>query len=98
MSDTIEDLRRRLFETIDGVKAGTTTVEVAKTIGDLSQVIVNSAKVEVDYLRATDGGESAFISTAVGHANLPKGLPSTGKPESLPNGITGVYRHLLKDD
>ena len=26
------------------------------------------------------------------------GLPSTGKPESLPNGITGVYRHLLKDD
>lgn len=98
MSDTIEDLRRRLFETIDGVKAGTTTLEAAKTIGDLSQVIVNTAKVEVDYLRATDGGESAFINTAVGRANLPKGLPSTRTPEGLPNGITGVYRHLVKDD
>lgn len=94
MSHTIEDLRRRLFETIDGVKAGTTTVEQAKTIGDLSQVIVNTAKVEVDYLRATDGGESSFISTAVGRANLPGAV----KPGALPSGINGVYRHLLKDD
>ena len=91
MSHTIEDLRRRLFETIDGVKAGTTTVEQAKTIGDLSQVIVNTAKVEVDYLRATDGGESSFISTAVGRANL----PGAAKGEPLPSGITGVRRHLI---
>lgn len=80
---TIEDLRRRLFETIDGVKAGTVSVDQAKTISELSQVIVNTAKVEVDYLRATDGGESEFISTAIGAKNLP-------------SGITGIVQHRLK--
>lgn len=97
MSQTIEDLRRRLFETIDGVKAGTTTVEQAKTIGDLSQVIVNTAKVEVDYLRATDGGESSFISTAVGRANLPQGIGST-ENKVLRSGVLSITRHTMGDD
>ncbi len=74
MSKTIEDLRERLFAAIDGVKAGTTSIEQAKTISDLSQVIVNTAKVEVDYLRATGGGESEFIATAIGASNLPQGI------------------------
>lgn len=97
MSHTIEDLRRRLFETIDGVKAGTTTVEQAKTIGDLSQVIVNTAKVEVDYLRATDGGESSFISTAVGRANLPPAIGGT-ETKALRSGILSITRHTMGDD
>ena len=79
---TIADLRRRLFETIDGVKAGTIDIEKAKLVGDLRQVIVNTAKVEVDYLRATGGGESTFIHTAIGADNLP-------------NGITSITRHTL---
>lgn len=77
MSHTIDDLRARLFDAIDGVKAGTVSIEQAKTISDLSQVIVNTAKVEVDYLRATDGGESSFISSAVGQSNLPPGITTS---------------------
>lgn len=80
---TIDDLRKRLFETIDGVKDGSITIEKAKTIGDLSQVIVNSAKTEVEYLRATGGGESAFIASAIGQDNLPE-------------GILGIRQHRLK--
>lgn len=84
---TIEQLRTRLFETIDGVKAGTIELDRAKVVSELSQVIVNSARVEVEYLRATGGGESAFIDTAIGAGNLPEGLP---------NGITSITRHKLK--
>lgn len=86
MSHTIDDLRRRLFETIDGVKAGTTTVDQAKTISELSQVIVNSAKVEVDYLRATEG-RSAFI---------PAALDESEEQRELPNGMVRVVQHRIK--
>jgi cell shape-determining protein MreC len=80
---TIADLRRRLFETIDGVRDGSIDIDKAKLVGDLSQVIVNTAKVEVEYLRTTGGGESTFIDTAIGADNLP-------------NGITAITRHTLK--
>ena len=58
---TIDDLRRRLFEAIDGVTTGTLDLDRARQISDLAQVIVNTAKVEVDFLRATDGGDSPFL-------------------------------------
>lgn len=82
-SFTINDLRSRLFATIDGVRDGSVSIDQAKQISDLSQVIVNTAKVEVDYLRANNGGESSFIETAVGNGNLP-------------TGITGRMVHRLK--
>ena len=62
MSDnTIEDLRRRLFAAIDGVTDGTLELDKARQVSDLAQVIINSAKVEVDFVRATDGRDSAFL-------------------------------------
>ena len=86
--NTIEDLRRRLFEAIDGVRDGTLPLDRAKIVGDLSQVIVNSARVEVDYRRLTDQGESPFLEPAERDQETP--------PEQLPNGIVGIRRHLLK--
>lgn len=55
MKNKIEDLRDHLFEAIEMLKSGDTsmTIEKAKTISDLSQTIINSAKVEVDFIRAT---------------------------------------------
>lgn len=61
MTTHIDDLRRRLFDAIDKVTDGTMSVEQARQVSDLSQVIVNSAKVEVDYLRVTNGSKSGFI-------------------------------------
>lgn len=82
--NTVEDLRAELFKTIRALRDPTNPMEVAraKAISDVAQTIINSAKVEVEYLKANGGGESGFIS-ATGNRNLPP-------------GITGVRRHRLK--
>lgn len=80
---TIDDLRATLFATLDGLKAGTIDVDKARAINEISKTITDTAKVEVDYLKATGGGNSAFISSAIGSDNLPP-------------GITGVTRHRLR--
>lgn len=81
MSKNISDLRDAMFETIQALKDGKITVEQAKAMSDIGQVIINSAKVEVDYIRANNGGESSFID-AIGNDNLPP-------------GVTGITRHRL---
>lgn len=81
MSKTIEDLRAALFAAIDGVSNGTLSVEKAKCISDLSQVMVNSARVEAEYVKAVGGDmTSEFL-----------------EPKSeLPPGITGSIVHKLR--
>ena len=52
----IQDLRDHLFETIELLKDSETnhmTVEKAKAIAGIGSVIINSAKLEIDYLKAT---------------------------------------------
>lgn len=79
MSKNIADLRELLFETIEGVKSGKLDIDRAKMIGELSQVMVNSAKVEVQYAQATGQKGSGFLE----------------KPEELPAGITGIRQHRM---
>lgn len=57
----INDLREELFDTIQKVKDGKIKPEDAKIISELSQVIINSAKAENDYLKITNGTGSGFI-------------------------------------
>jgi len=54
MANNIEELRSILFDTIREVKRGEIDLDKAKAIENLSQTIINSAKVEVDYMRVTD--------------------------------------------
>jgi len=79
---TIVDLRERLFTTIDAVKAGTLDVERARVVGQLAQVIVHSARVEVEFHKSHGSGKSAFLE------------PPT-EPAPLPPGIVGVRQHRL---
>lgn len=79
---TLAGLRAHLFEALQAVKAGSLELDQARAVNELAKTIVDTAKVEVDYLRTTGGGESAFIDTAVGASNLPQ-------------GITGITRHRL---
>jgi hypothetical protein len=54
----ITDLRDHLFEIIELLKDEDQThmtIEKAKAISDVAQVIINTAKLETDYIRATDG-------------------------------------------
>lgn len=101
MSKTLEDLRETLFDAIDGVKGGTLAVDKARAINDLGQAIINSAKVEVDYLRVSAEKRSRFLGPAAPALPAPggEGAPPPPAPApSLPNGIVSVRRHLLKDD
>ena len=94
---TIEDLREHLFAAIQGVRDGTLTIERAQTVSQLAQVVVNTAKVEVEFMGAAKRTESRFLAglPAPGGAGSAPGAPPAAP---LPNGIVGVRRHLLKDD
>ena len=54
MKNKIEDLRNHLFETLEMLKDGDIDVERAKAVSGVAQTIINSAKVEIDYLRVTE--------------------------------------------
>lgn len=63
MSKKIQDLRDSLFDTMELVKTGKLDVEKAKAITEIAQVIVNSAKAEVDFLKhVNQQGNTGFIS------------------------------------
>ena len=72
----IEDLRDHLFETLEALKDEKKPMELdrAKAIVDVSQVIVNSAKVEVDYLRAIG-------ATSTGSGFIPQDVRLLGVEE-----------------
>lgn len=80
MNHDITALRVHLFAALQGVKDGTLDLDKARAINEISKTITDTAKVEVDYLRATGSGESAFIKP---------------DDSTLPTGITGVVRHRL---
>jgi hypothetical protein len=64
MKNKIEDLRNHLFETIEALKDSDKPMPLdrAKAIADVAQVIINSAKVEVDFMRAVDASKgTGFI-------------------------------------
>ena len=100
---TINDLRSELFSTLKMLKdeKNPMDLERAKAITDVAQVIINSAKVEVDHIRAVGSGDTGFIPRAT-----PPALPpaSTGEPMKLPNGTevvaetkgATVTRHTLR--
>ncbi|SCX92479.1 hypothetical protein SAMN05216420_101350 [Nitrosospira sp. Nl5] len=82
MANNITELRLHLFETIAALKDKDKPMDIdrAKAISDVAQVIINSAKAEVDYIKATGGViESDFL-----------GAPVNERPR------LGVITHRLK--
>lgn len=49
----IEKLRESLFSALEGLKDKTMDVATAKAMSDISQTIINSAKVEIDFQAQT---------------------------------------------
>lgn len=57
----IEDLRNHLFEVIEMLKDGDIEMDKAKTISEVAQVIINSAKVEVQFIKEVGNSNSKFF-------------------------------------
>ena len=60
----ISDLRDHLFETLEALKDPDNPMDVerAKAISDVAQVLINTAKVEVDLVRAVSGSQVASMT------------------------------------
>ncbi|MDP1586617.1 MAG: hypothetical protein Q8M07_02640 [Prosthecobacter sp.] len=55
MKNKIEDLRDHLFTVIEALQDADNPMEIAraKAIADVAQTIINSAKVEIQFIEAT---------------------------------------------
>lgn len=89
----LDDLRVALFATLEGVKSGTLDLERARAVNEVAKTLVDTAKVEVDFLRATDGSQSTFIGTQA--PALPDASRRGEVTSPAPNGITGIVRHRM---
>lgn len=91
MANDITELREALFETLRGLKNGNLDPEKARAINETAQTLVNTAKVEIDYLRTTAASsDSAFFGAKPDVPQLPGGTSVVGKAP----GVT-VTRHRL---
>ena len=68
----ITDLRNHLFEVIEKLQEGDIDLDHAKAIAEVGAVLVETAKVEVQFLRTVKGGMlSGFWDDST--KNLPNG-------------------------
>ena len=89
MSQDIQTLRAELFATLRAVKDGTMDLDRARSFNEISKTIVDTAKVEVDYIRATQGEfRSDFIQPAKPSSHM--------LPADAMNGIKSITRHVLE--
>lgn len=77
----VNTLRALLFDTINQLKDPDKPMEIdrAKTIADVAQVIINSAKVEVDHARITGGIPSTVFLPEKNVSGQPKSASYTHK-------------------
>lgn len=72
MSNNINSLRDTLFATLQEVKTGTMEIDRARAVADVAQCIIATAKVEIDYAKATGADiNSTLIETDRHRTALP---------------------------
>lgn len=79
MKNKISDLRNHLFATIEGLldPEQPMDIERAKAVSAVAQTIINSAKVEVEYLELTGAKGTGFIPDEKA-VSEPEGRPLVG--------------------
>lgn len=80
MSNTIDDLRKHLFDTLDGLKDKEKPLDIerAKAVCDVAGKIIETAKVEVSYLNVVGGRGSGFIPQGLLPPTQPPPAPRLG--------------------
>lgn len=84
MQQNIQDLRSKLFKVMDDLQAGTIDVPKAKALNETAQVLVNTAKVEISFMRLNGSLGSGFIPVTKGkNPQLKEGNDSRGKSKKV---------------
>lgn len=88
--NNISTVRQHLLDTLSDLRNRENPMEVerARAVADVARVLVDSAKVEVDFIKASGATGSEFLL----HPEQQVTSVGTG----LPPGITGIRRHTLK--
>lgn len=90
----INELRQQLLDTLKDLRNREQPMEPdrARAIAQVATVLVDSAKAEIDYIKATGSDRSDFIEPVpqITTDASGAGLPGPG------NGIVTITRHRLK--
>lgn len=94
----ISTLRRHLLDQVKALRAAGAEdvqreIDRSKAVAELAQAVVATAKVEVDYLKATNQTSTPFLEAPPDQPYLPEAAGTQGLPR---NGITSVVRHRLQ--
>lgn len=78
----IDDLRNHLFETLEALKDADAPMDLdrARTVADVARVLIDSAKVEVEFLKVTGGVNSTGFLPDGDQGEVPKLPAKTGRP------------------
>lgn len=94
MSSHINELREHLMETLAGLRDRDNPMEPdrARAVAQVASVLVDTAKVEVEFLKATHGDRSDFLGKQ--EEDLPE-LPNNSNTPTAHNPFPTVVRHRL---
>lgn len=96
MTTHINTLRDHLMQTLAGLRDRDNPMEPdrARAVATVASVLVDTARVEVDYIKATGGDTSGFLG---GKPPAPE-LPAPDGSPTAHNPFPRVTRHTLRDD
>lgn len=87
----INQLREQLLATLADLRSRENPMEPdrARAVAQVASVLVDTAKVEVDYIKATGSDRSDFIEP-------PAQIGTDSRTAGLPPGITAITQHRIK--
>lgn len=95
MSD-ITKLREHLFATMEGLKNGGIDVEKARAMADVAQTIINTAKLEVEFLRVTGAKTGTGFMPITDAAASPESRKSPTATGMLTHNPDGTTSHRMR--
>ncbi|MCK2097249.1 hypothetical protein [Thauera aromatica] len=93
-TNTMDTLRAHLFDTLAGIRAGDIDIDRAKAVCEVSQTIINTAKAESDFAKAT--GMAVSSSLIEVKSPPPPLLPPAAAQEALADTDSDAVRRVTK--
>lgn len=100
MPNDISALRESLFAVLAGLKSGEIKIDQAKAINETAQTLINTAKVEVDFMRASgktiDSDFLPSIQAPDTRDSARKSLTASGQQTTAPTPGGNVITHRMR--